>query len=63
MFAVLTPQKFDAVLTDPMVPTGALIARKFGKFYNINSLNYHICEHFLIFFSLIHFQASPLLTC
>lgn len=28
-----TLQNFDAVLTDPMVPTGALIARKLGELF------------------------------
>lgn len=28
----LTLQGFDAMLTDPMVPTGSLIARKLGEF-------------------------------
>lgn len=28
---LFTPQNFDAVLTDPMVPTGALVARKLGE--------------------------------
>lgn len=49
MFAVIPPQRFDAVLTNPFVPTGALIARKLGGFYNINNVNHHICEHFPIF--------------
>ena len=28
-------QRFDAVLTDPMVPTGSLIARKLGERTNV----------------------------
>uniref|UniRef100_A0A3Q1EUJ4 UDP-glucuronosyltransferase 1-1-like n=1 Tax=Acanthochromis polyacanthus TaxID=80966 RepID=A0A3Q1EUJ4_9TELE len=31
----LAQQNFDAVLTDPMVPTGSLIARKLGEFIHI----------------------------
>lgn len=31
MCTLFTLQDFDAVLTDPMVPTGALIARKLGE--------------------------------
>lgn len=31
LFPLFTLQGFDAVLTDPMVPTGTLMARKLGE--------------------------------
>lgn len=33
-FHLFTLQGYDAVLTDPMVPTGSLIARKLGEFFH-----------------------------
>ncbi|XP_077470472.1 UDP-glucuronosyltransferase 1A1-like isoform X2 [Stigmatopora argus] len=37
----LAQQGFDAVLTDPMVPTGAIIARKLGEYFSIAICSLH----------------------
>uniref|UniRef100_A0A3B5KJ39 glucuronosyltransferase n=1 Tax=Takifugu rubripes TaxID=31033 RepID=A0A3B5KJ39_TAKRU len=56
----LEQQNFDAVLTDPMVPTGALIARKLGEFCHINDLYPHLSEHFPMSFIHRPFPGLPI---
>lgn len=55
--SLLPPQGFDAVLTDPMVPTGSLIARKLGEFLSHlshpRSYKYACCLH------TFHFSGLP----
>lgn len=53
-------QDFDAVLTDPMVPTGALIARKLGEPSEQFWVILHLCL-ILYYLTLLYFQASHLL--